>query len=110
MLTMTRDAQCFEVAQMMRAIERTVTATARLDVVHFEPFGPPRRTPRTHRGEIGPLRCGGFARRPLSGRMAAPRAPVPVAPLCGAAREAPPVVGPEGGRAAIAAPGATSWR
>jgi hypothetical protein len=69
-----------------------------------------RAAPRAHRGAVTSRGCKRRFHRSLGRCGAASAAAIAVATLCRAPRERPPMVGPEGRRAAFAAPGSAARR
>src|SRR5437660_209438 len=95
---------------MVRAVQRAVLAAARDDVVHLEARDALLLAPGAHRREVCRVGAVRGACRALRAARAAALAAIAVAELGGAARDRPPVVGPELLAAAVAAPRAAPRR
>jgi hypothetical protein len=104
------NAKRFEIFQMMRAAENSVRTIARNDVVDLQAIRAFRFSPVTHRGKIRRMVRHRLFVRADRWFVSALNAAVLIAPLCSAACERPPMIGPKRITAFVAAPRTTPRR
>ncbi len=100
----TRDAQRFEIFEMVQAGKRAMRSERLHAVIDLEPVLRPARAPRPRGRLVRGLGGKARARRTLRRDVSAPAAAVLVALLGRRARARPPVIVPERVVAAVAAP------
>jgi hypothetical protein len=107
---MTRDAQRFEIIEVVDAAQRAVRTQRGCAMIHLDPVFGFARPPHPHCGAVSRLEREAHPARAFRRDVPAARAAILVAALRGGTRLRPPVVVPERLAAAVAAPRAAARR